>query len=81
MPGVQGFGRYSIERGLPPQIEISIDGISAVRIRFNSPDFSLNPSPASGLLEGSLSIRARAIRLRTKCGKDRFPNKGLSPVQ
>ena len=44
VPGVQGFFRYSIGGGLPAQIEISIDGISAVNVRFNNPDFSMNPS-------------------------------------
>jgi Carboxypeptidase regulatory-like domain/TonB dependent receptor-like, beta-barrel len=44
VPGVQGLFRYSIGGGLPGQIEISIDGISAMSVRFNGPDFSMNPS-------------------------------------
>lgn len=44
VPGVQRGNSFSIGGGLPAQVEVSIDGISAVNVQFNLPDFQMTPS-------------------------------------
>jgi hypothetical protein len=44
VPGIQRPNGLSVGGGLPAQVEISIDGISAVNVSFNLPDYQMTPS-------------------------------------